>query len=141
MPADAVETGAWTTQAHFAEAFEVVSVSFAIPLAEPIQVSTGSGASEETHVFFVTAAEQTGKSNASCVGSAEEPAAKPGDFCIYEGSGSEHFKYEKGGLTTPGGVGPKVGRSGAIMSFEMKPGAKPDEEPAVAHGSWAVSAP
>jgi hypothetical protein len=120
LPAGKTETGAWyvlTNVDSFGGALPnegFAPVSFAIPLERP-------GEEEDVHVLTAGASATT-----ECPGSFTEPAAAPGELCVYT-------KEERG---TPGflEVDPDA-TGGVVLVFKGASGE------GVAFGSWAVTAP
>jgi hypothetical protein len=145
----ATETGAWGSGAggisETAFSVEHIAISFPVQLA---------GSLAEGHALFVKEEEQTNQSGSSyehCAGSAEQPKAKPGYLCVYQGFTHIGFNatpevYEISSITKPGewvgiqGSLPEygtAGRSGAMMQLYY-------EGPEYEHemqGSFAVTAP
>jgi hypothetical protein len=143
LAAGKTETGTWSsvTSSSFnkaAESSEYASISFAVPLEEPII---------QGRAAFVTTTEQatanTGHHKATeCPGTVENPEAAEGFLCVYQGltvteEGSFH-EYRVAQIQRPdasGGLN-EAGTSGAIISIYY-------EGEAVGHemrGSWAVTA-
>lgn len=163
LPSEATETGSWITQIFASGTFARIGFSFPIPLSQPIPNVTGSGPTEEHHLFYVTVSQAQafsegkfgagagelceGKSGTelstcetefkakaqACPGTAEEPQAKAGDFCMY--GGREHNLRHEEAFYTSSGLGPKVGTVGGWTGFEAT------AEPGFGMGSWAVTAP
>lgn len=147
LPKGDTETGTWTTRnsseypQEDEEVYEDISISFTIPLAEPLA---------KEHGLFVTTEEQKNKSGASyehCGGEVEEPKAKEGYLCIYQGATIKLAKhaetYTVVGTSSPAepSLG-SVGRTGArlLVAFvDHSPEDKGFREREMA-GSWAVTA-
>jgi hypothetical protein len=120
LPPGKTETGTWyvlTNVDSFGGALPnegFAPVSFAIPLETP-------GEEEDVHVLTAGASATT-----ECPGSVTEPAAAPGELCVYTNE-------ER---ATPGflEVDPDA-KSGVVLVFKGASGE------GVAFGSWAVTAP
>jgi hypothetical protein len=134
LPSGETETGVWSVS------FPSVTVednygaplSFSIPLAEPL----GGGA-----VHFVTTEEQEkGTAPEACPGLVAEPAATPGNLCVYQGAtiAEGGTAFHALSITPPNEIDPGAGISGAIayVGFEGT-----TTEADQAQGSWAVTAP
>lgn len=148
LPAKKTETGTWVSTSAVQENV-LAGISFNIPLAAVL------GESEVHYIlpngkeskFNVTSHAFEEVTQSACSGSASEPAAEPGNLCVYESysqgilhSGSAPVVFiEKTGsaisnpLTSPG-IG--AGTSGAML--EMKQSGS--EAPTI-YGTWAVTAP
>jgi Collagen triple helix repeat (20 copies) len=161
LPSEATETGTWTlgslpsTAAPTPGTFNpgvMVSVSFPIPLEEAI---------EEGHTHFIDTAGkevQLVEENLEfkfkvvdqatpkpCPGTAAEPLAEPGEFCVYEGllAGGPKIASQLIGSGAapsnpiPGIGGGVTGTTGAIMSASFE--ATPTGD-FYGWGTWAVTA-
>jgi hypothetical protein len=125
LPAEKTETGSWS-YSGLKETLFLVPISFAIPLPAPL---------EEKDVHWVAAG---GASTAECPGSAEKPAAKPGNLCVYAS-----FLNGTTSNATPGFIDSSsaifaggAGTAGAVLSFGTAEGAS-----VAGYGTWAVTAP
>lgn len=132
------ETGTWSsvTSSSFnkaEESDESASISFAVPLEEPIV-----GA----HAVFVTTTEQSNKSGTNyshCGGDVEEPKAEEGYLCVYQGltvTEGAFSTYAVTQIQLPGTATAGAGTSGAIASIYYHGEAEGHEM----RGSWAVTA-
>lgn len=132
--------GTWTSEASEGERYERREVSFSIPLAAPLEAG---------HGVFVSAEEQTMKSGTDygdCGGSVEEPKAKEGYLCVYQGftENPEKGEFAVGDINEPSesGGGGTAGVAGAIIVIAYEPTkTEPPGEEHSMQGSWAVSAP
>jgi hypothetical protein len=68
LPPEATETGEWLVTSPTELGELIASVSFAVPLAQPL---------DEEHVHY------TEGGTAECPGTAEKPKAEPGNLCVY----------------------------------------------------------
>jgi hypothetical protein len=130
LPAGKTETGTWA--ANPAEGQEqLVGISFNIPLEAEL---------EDSQVHVVDLEELKGivqRATTSCLGTAEDPTAAPGNLCVYIGEdlGGLHGNVQVGGVSKPYGLLlPGVGRSGAVLKFTN------NGTPTLAYGTWAVTA-
>jgi hypothetical protein len=113
LPSGQTETGYWSFGSRTTSGFEYIPISFPIPLtAKPKVVYVG-----------------VGQEKAGCSGSAAEPAADPGNLCVYE------FEVTNTAKVTVSQPAPTVG---ATLIFGN---AGTEEEQASAVGSFAVTAP
>jgi hypothetical protein len=111
------ETGAWMI---WGPGF-VTTLSFPVPLS----------AEDAEDVAVENSAPAAG--NATCPGTADQPTAPPGTFCLYKSAGSAG---KSAGIFTPTfEAGSKIGASGAVILIEEL-GTEEFES-----GSWAVTAP
>jgi collagen triple helix repeat protein len=128
LPSGKTETGSWTDQIPSgSEAFGFASISFAIPLASAL---------EQSQVFFIS---EGAAAPEQCPGTVTNPAAKPGNLCVYE--------QNAGGLATspvfpavndPSTIfGGGAGAAGAYILLSLAEG----ETAGTAWGTWAVTAP
>jgi hypothetical protein len=109
--------------------FALSTISFTFPLA---------GALDATHVHYIGG---SATANAECPGTPEEPEAKPGNLCVYQG-GAAGFKgvgaeaeaeiFPAGGKPIFEGGAPGASKSGAAIHFTA-------EGRAVGWGSYAVT--
>lgn len=136
LPSNSTETGVWSARFEgVTEGTTISPISFAIPLKE------GLG---EAAKHYVTKEEQEkGTGPAACPGLAEEPAAAPGNLCLYQGGTEAPSGTTTLGVTViapPSSLGnPEgVGTSGAVAYVHYE-GTSP--EIAEIDGSWAVTAP
>ena len=146
LPSDKTETGAWSISVD-KESKAVGAISFTIPLAKAL-------GAPEVHYVNETGTEQvtfTGppsyefklESTASCPGTAAEPAATPGNLCVYQ-------RWAEGVETISGFTKAYIHRAndnpleftlgaattGALIAL------KSEEVVSVfANGTWAVTAP
>jgi hypothetical protein len=126
LPPGETETGAWSARTNEGGGVSA-PVSFTLPLtsAPTPNIVTAEDEEEETV--------PTGCAG----GSVDDPTAKPGNLCIYEG-----FNYEGEAtiarLFDPGTsdleTGPETGKTGAIISVTCA-------GLCITWGSWAVTAP
>jgi hypothetical protein len=147
LPEGDTETGAWSVffQPSTVTQETYVTITFAIPLSEPISNNP------TRHAFYVTLEEQKEengqKAPSQCSGTAEAPTAEAGDLCLYEGSasfpeteptrqpflGPQIFKPgAQAGLADEG-----IGTTGAIVFAKSRGGA--EDESTNAFGSFAVT--
>ena len=148
LPEKATETGSWSLSVGEAEADNVdTSISFTIPLAtalpaEDVHYVNEEGKEEVT--FNGSAFEAVATSD--CPGTTAEPAASPGNLCVYqqdvpipavreEKGIAENFIYPsdaKGDAFLPEGAA----TTGAIVGL-----VRGENVPIFAYGTWAVTAP
>jgi hypothetical protein len=115
LPSGKTEKGTWAVDgAPGAESLRA-SISFTIPLAEPV-------------VADYVAAPTPG----SCPGTAKAPTAEPGFLCVYEQFVGE---LNLGGVVNPETNEPGGGKFGAFVGFFSE-----SALPGIAYGSWAVTA-
>jgi hypothetical protein len=145
LPPEASEYGTWAVAGASSQVYVRASFSFTVPLAAPLvgeeelcELGTGcpvhfinSGGDE------VTESAGALPKPAACNGTAEDPTAAPGNFCVYEDEGdSLGTNSSKIHAIHSGGAGlPSVGTTGAVEVFVVEGSA------ADAWGSWAVTAP
>jgi len=150
LPSGYTETGSWSLAGSgpgLAGAV-IASISFAIPLAEPLEGTACFEAKEPCHVHYINSSgEEIGgfkeTTPKDCAGTTAEPAAAPGNACIYEQVAAGVEKPEIG-IMSPGhstlGSFPEefdgTGTSGAIIGFHGEAG-----KANLGYGSWAVTAP
>ena len=133
LPSKKTETGAWSFTDGSAGA-ALAAISFSIPLAAAL---------DEHHVHYIG---RLSTGNAECPGTAEEPEAKPGNLCVYEGGvfgvkqaqpNEAEAEIFPAGRDGPKGITsqpPGAGTSGAAVLFIA-------EEASIGAGTWAVTAP
>jgi hypothetical protein len=80
LPAGATETGAFSS-GFFRTGSEktTVAISFPIALAAPLD-------KEHVHIVTIEEAANEGPETKECPGTADNPQANPGNFCLYEGA-------------------------------------------------------
>jgi hypothetical protein len=128
LPAQATETGAWVVSAS-KENNPVAAISFPIPLAAEL---------EEANVHYAG-----GEGNGmTCPGTVEEPAAAPGNLCIYQNLASS-VNVDSEGVAeanifkaSDGFAKKGASVSGAVLVLSGVTGETP-----FAYGTWAVTAP
>ncbi|MET0305941.1 MAG: hypothetical protein ABW196_06905 [Solirubrobacterales bacterium] len=144
LPSGATETGAWA----FGEATKgpiFVPISFAIPLAEPLD-GEGCGFEGVCEVHFIN---QEGKElvplgepvvSTVCTGTAAAPTAPSGNLCVYAGEivGSGITAGELGGLLAIRKL--EVGSAGASTTGARLLLTNIPETGGNGGGSWAVTA-
>jgi hypothetical protein len=152
LPAKATEMGAWSVAATKESVGGAASaISFTIPLATALgasEVHFVGGAGAEENTYNVAKGEFEVQPTAACPGTVAEPAAAPGNLCLYQGpiEGVE----KTGGATesvaeaviTPANIEPfkfteglqGSGTSGAVVT------ALNGGKSAFAAGTWAVTA-
>jgi hypothetical protein len=120
LPSGKTETGFWAVNATKAdEVGAYAPITFNIPLAAGL---------EPSKVHYVVSPE------GECTGTADNPTAGKGHLCVYQAPGGilNLTAPEIANITTA----PGTNVSGAFLIFS-----KPTEEPAIAWGTWAVTAP
>jgi hypothetical protein len=159
LPKGETEMGAWSfggggVSGGGSEGYLPVSISFDIPLAGPLAAS---------HVHYILAdgnefvslgsgrfAEQA---PTECPGNVSEPAAEPGNLCVYEhiaagidmvslGGGKEANKaqiFPTGEMPQEYGGAGGAGTYGAAVWFDANPALSPGTG-TVGWGTWAVAA-
>lgn len=148
LPSGKTETGAWTVTASN-ESHSISAISFAIPLAKTLgatEVHYVNETGTEEVAFTETPLEFKLKSTASCPGTIAEPAATPGNLCIYQrhaegASDIEDFtkaivRPANAAPEGPGALTPGAATTGALISI-----IKEGENPVFAYGTWALTAP
>jgi hypothetical protein len=151
LPSGKTETGEWVASGY-GEAPLIAQVSFAIPLEAPlgaghVHLVREDGSEEvelntETFEFELVA-------TTACPGSLEEPAAKPGNLCVYESPSAQGVETIGGITNNPivGRIGtraknlveePNAGTTGALV--ELVPNGEANVS-RIGLGTWAVSAP
>jgi hypothetical protein len=168
LPKGQSETGSWSILADKEDAHYFTAISFPIPLAENdkpcesprtgVEPYEAALCGAEVHYVNETGNEEpvfnaetfeyepTGKATSACPGTAAEPAAIPGNLCIYQGHGILGAEEVHSGLAQAiiapanselnfAGFDPGAGLSGAIL--KMGPH---EEHPVAAWGTWAVTA-
>ena len=118
LPSEATETGTWSFGPETREGLEIRSIaSFPIPLAKAF-------GEKEVHIIEGTA-------TAECPGNSHEPAAAPGNFCLYV----EYLQNATVGyVLTSGETVIGTGKAGAFAYLNLT-GVE-----AEGVGSWAVTA-
>jgi hypothetical protein len=149
LPKGQTEMGVWSTEYGNPKLkevengegldFEFRTVSFAIPLEDPIIAG---------QAVFVTTQEQTNKTGSAyehCGGSAAEPKAEEGYLCVYQGHTyveGTYSQYRVGDIASPTesplsiGSSGHAGANGAVLTIEYH-GEEVEHE---MQGSWAVTA-
>lgn len=163
LPAETTETGSWTASSKPA----VGSISFPIPLAEKdkqceppppvepydaalcganVHYVDSEGKEQAVFIFEPPTVEWKAEATTACPGSVTEPAAAPGNLCVYQAGfhgveeiGSHHIAEVA--ITPPSNkflpnapLEPGAGVSGAAVEFT------PLTEESYASGTWAVTA-
>jgi hypothetical protein len=121
LPKGETETGSWAVSIHAENQGGIVPISFAIPLAAPI---------ESAKVQFVGAAGNGG----TCPGTAVEPKAEKGNLCVY-GAVLASVKFVS--MISSSAFEGGAGRAGAVAEFESE-GAGGGG--GAGFGTWAVTA-
>jgi hypothetical protein len=124
LPGGKTETGSWIVGMTTMALPVNTSISFTIPLAEPL---------DETHVHYVKAGE--GAPVGCTGGNASAPVADPGNLCVYETRLTEGPAFHLRRIFKPSDFNetPGATQNGAILQFE-------GSEEATAWGTWAVTA-
>lgn len=133
LPSGKTEQGTWSFGMVSAEGSQLTSVSFTIPLAEPL---------DEEHVHYVSGEQQTnGEVPVGCTvkgveGSKANPLAAPGNLCVYEAFGKPGtFLFITNPESSEFNFAIGAGRSGANLAFHA------EEAGNFGRGVWAVTAP
>jgi hypothetical protein len=129
LPEGSTETGSWAF-GPIAESSVPLGLLL-VPVASfPIRLASGL---DNTHVHYVSVEELTNKTApAACPGTAEEPQATSGNFCVYAGEESEALSISEE-IQKPGSTAGGAGTAGARMFFLVQgPKSK-------AFGTWAVT--
>lgn len=138
LPSKATETGVWSISAT-GENEANTAISFTIPLAAPL------GKPEEHKGVHYVGQEGNGT---TCPGNLAEPAAQPGNLCVYQGSVSDVEEETlpsgetiaaarvENPTTFEGIVSGGSAKSGALLHLK----AKSKTEDTSASGTWAVTA-
>jgi hypothetical protein len=156
LPSGTTETGSWNVSAG-KESKAYSSISFAIPLTTSLSASGCVEEKEPCQVHFVNnegteevtfnkKLEYSLQGTASCPGTAAEPAAAPGNLCVYDvnAEGTKKVGGFPEAAILPAGLEPFEGlitgggasTSGALVALERE-----GEEPVFASGTWAATAP
>ena len=156
LPAGATETGAWNTRpilvAKENSGSMYMTISFPIPLAAGLsnEAECGQPTKPQCAVHYINSAGEEivnsttkHEHSAECKGNVAEPAAEPGNLCVYasgpiqaslplegESEGFFSFTFAQG-----------TGKTGAIVSFSAHNLSKTTAEEAENFGTWAVTAP
>ncbi len=146
LPSDKTETGAWSISVD-KESKAIGAISFTIPLAKALGAA-------EVHYVNETGTEQvtfTGppsyefklESTASCPGTAAEPAATPGNLCVYQrwAEGVENISGFTKAFIYPANDNPLELIPGAAMTGALVALKSAEVESVFASGTWAVTAP
>lgn len=125
LPSGETETGSWS--AHPAEGAEAyVPISFNIPLGTEI---------DPAKVYIVSLEEQKNKTApTACSGTAEAPTAEAGGMCVYVGENYEGHMRLNTVIKPYGFLLAGVGKTGGSLVVTG------EQAPAVAYGTWAVTA-
>ncbi len=148
LPSGKTETGAWTVTASN-ESHSISAISFAIPLAKTLGATEVHYVNEngtEEVAFTEKPLEFKLQPTASCPGTVAEPAATPGNLCIYQrhaegardisGFTEAIIRPANAAPEGPGALTPGAATTGALISL-----IKEEEKPVFAYGTWAVAAP
>jgi hypothetical protein len=156
LPAGKTETGTWSFDSS-SEYVDVASLSFNIPLAEPLGASQVHYILANGKEFISKLAEEGGYTfealpSEACLGSAANPTATPGNLCVYETEAAGVFKVHTGneeesvrGEIFPASKYPPnfhhetggADTGGAALAFGAKPVALIGS---LGWGTWAVTA-
>jgi hypothetical protein len=135
LPSKKTETGVWAFSALRGNPFIPVA-SFSIPLASALTGEDVHVINEKGEELHFEAPSTTPTKCGEPVGTAAEPAAAPGNLCIYiAGEGNASFFDE--GVANPATAGQGAGKTGATMQVI----ATVPEQGLEGHGTWAVTAP
>jgi hypothetical protein len=105
-------------------------ISFPIPLAAAGELAEEEAVLNEIPVTYLTKADSP---TAGCPGTVEEPAAAPGNLCVYAVSNFEvDYIGERNPENNQGSAG--TGKAGVILIFNVK------TELASARGTWVLTA-
>lgn len=152
LPPEKTETGAWSVSAAGGanESEPMSSISFTIPLAKPLSATAVhfvEGTEEIIVTYNVTMHTIEGeiKPATSCPGTVAEPAALPGDLCVYEGQEDGVRKFDG---FPEGAIGPASGAGnlallethGASTAGALILMIREEEQSVFAAGTWAVTA-
>ncbi len=123
LPPGKTEMGTWSVGQTTAAGFQLVSLSFSVPLAGGSIVSVhyvnAEGNEEKEGEVLAEPAE-------NCHGTFANPSALPGMLCMYQLAGAVSTFWESA---------VQVGRAGVVLTFDSS------AANAFARGSWAVTAP
>jgi hypothetical protein len=153
LPSGATETGTWSYSSLENGGNLLVPISFPIKLPAtqceiepgPPPVFAEQGLCKD-HVHFV---EASGSPPAQCPGTTAEPAAEPGNLCIYykftlgiETSSGEPVQF----IVDPGTFNPfspatslGAGTTGALLHFHNEANATEPTAPGFGEGTWALT--
>ena len=166
LPAETTEKGAWSVVGNKEDERYFTAISFAIPIAEKDKQCTSplaafgtyeaafcgpevhyvNGTGSEESVFNTSTFTYEAKATSACPGTAAEPAAEPGNLCIFQGAGIQNAEQISAGLAeaviAPANLGitdvaftPGASLSGATVELQSH-----EEHPVQATGTWAVTA-
>ena len=153
LPAETTETGSWSIAATKEDEGNVfTSISFTIPLAKALgasHVHYVNEAGTEQSVFHLGGTpEFEAEKTTACPGTAAEPAAAPGNLCIYQGEAIENVETIGSNLLAEAIIGPanlgpfgsaaQQGAATAGAKLYLRGGAGPQNNRA--WGTWAVTA-
>jgi len=138
LPSKATLTGTYALVSETGEGavlelpFAVGNISFAIPLAAPLDIA---------HVKFVpdetTAPEECQNPDHTGVANVANPEAKPGYLCVYGGALTPNVNNSAAEIFAPSGFVNGADISGALILQEIEA----DKKEAFGNGTWAVTAP
>jgi hypothetical protein len=144
LPSGKTETGAWAFGPLSAAAVTggglIVPISFAIPLASPLDAShvhyINENGQEVTGITFKEEkAEETTAAPTECLGTVEAPSAQPGNLCVYTAAKLNAVaSSESIGQLGTGSTGAST--AGAALSFETFGGGGAQH---IGKGTWAVT--
>jgi Collagen triple helix repeat (20 copies) len=167
LPAGKTETGAWSIAYTSKNIIPFTAISFPIPLAANkkcqgvveyeaalcgAEVHYVNEHGEEEAAYNASTEKFEAKATSACPGTVAEPAAEPGNLCVYQGAEIENANEIVSGLaaaflnspTLPPGYAkfePGAALSGAILQLEPVLDTNVTENyPLDAWGAWAVTA-
>jgi Collagen triple helix repeat (20 copies) len=150
LPAGETETGEWAVSGPPKEEQELLgAISFTIPLPEPLdakQVHFVTETGSEEVVLNESTFEWELVPTTACPGASQEPAAEPGNLCIYTtykagleevppGTGVPTAKIDNTGSLF--GLGAGAGTTGTVIKVK----ANTEETNHIGIGTWAVTTP
>jgi hypothetical protein len=147
LPSGTTETGLWSfEEAGTGTSQAIVPISFPIPLSAPLTgFEVVNGHAVGGHAHYINSEgkeindEEEPVESTACKGTVAEPSATPGNLCVYEGSTKSvistisNLSIRNRFLPAGSVIIAAVGRTGALLEFEVKPEAD-------GYGTWAVTA-
>jgi hypothetical protein len=153
LPTETTETGSWDITATKEDEGNVfTSISFTIPLTKALDathVHYVNEAGTEQSVFHLGGTpEFEAEKTTACPGTAAEPAAAPGNFCVYQGEAIENAEEISGGsalaeaIISPANLGAfgSIVQQGAATAGAKVYLRDEEQKSTRAWGTWAVTA-
>jgi hypothetical protein len=136
LPSKKTETGVWAFSLPEGSVTDLSIASFSIPLASALTGEDVHVINEKGEELHFEAAATTPTKCGEPVGTVAEPAAAPGNLCIYIDIQTNAAIFSEG-IVDPSTNGTGAGKAGALLQvFPLNPNAQ-----LTGHGTWAVTAP